>query len=177
MLKHLHMTARQWKIVLKWALHSLLFLVTLVAQDVILAKHPIFGIKLTVVPLLIVCVCIREGPESGGVFALITSVICCYSGADYGNVSVALLPVCSILAAVFCRRVLTLRFLSTLLCCLLVLLIHETVILGLKVLLTPISPKNLFTVVLPRVGLSLPALLIQYPLAKTIHKTGGSHDL
>lgn len=177
MLKHLHITARQWKALLKWTLYSLFFLLTLITQTVVLAKHPIFGLKLNLIPLLIVCVCIREGPESGGLYALLTSVFWCLSGADYGNLSVAILPVCAILSAVLCRAVLTVRFVPTLLCCLVTSLIHESVIFALKMLLASVLARYYVSVVLPGVGLSLLALPLLYVLTKAISRTGGRHEL
>ena len=124
MLKHLHITARQWRALLKWTLYCLYFLLTLIVQSVVLAKHPLFGLKLNLIPMLIVCICIREGPERGGLFAVLSSLFWCFSGADYGNLSVAIIPVCAILSAVLCRAVLTVRFVPTLLCCLVTSLIH-----------------------------------------------------
>lgn len=177
MLKHFHITARQWKALLKWTIYGMLFLLTLMFQTVILAKHPPFGVKPNLVAPLLVCVCIREGAERGGVFALLTALIWCFSGADYGNLSVAILPVCAILSAVLCRAVLTARLIPTLLFCLLTGLIHESAIFALKVLLAGVSPRCFVSVVLPAVGLSLPAVPLQYLLAKTIGKIGGGNDL
>lgn len=177
MLKHLHITARQWKALLKWTLYSLFFLLTLITQSVVLAKHPIFGLKLNLIPLLIVCVCIREGPESGGLFAVLTAVFWCLSGTDYGNLSVAILPVCAILSAVLCRAVLTVRFVPTFLCCLAASLIHESVIFALKMLLASVLARYYVSIVLPGVGLSLLALPLLYVLTKAISRTGGRHEL
>ena len=177
MLKHFHLTQRQWRGILKWSLHSLLFLLVLTFQDVVLAKHPVFGVKLSLVPLLLICVCIREGPEGGGLFTLLAALFWCLSGADYGNLSLAILPICSILAAVLCRALLKVRFLPTFLCCLAISLTNETVIFIFKLILSGVAPENYQRVLLPRVGLSILTLPLLYYAVKAIHRTGGSHDL
>lgn len=177
MLNHLHITARQWKTGLKWTLYAALFLLTMVFQTVILAKHPILGLKLNPVPLLIVCVCVREGPEGGGLFALLASLFWCLSGADYGNLSVAILPAGAILSAVLCRAVLTMRFFPTFLCCLAVSLLHDSVIFALKLLLAAGRPSYYTETILPSVLLSMILMPPVYLLVKAVHKTGGSYDL
>ena len=63
MLKYFHLTKLQWQGVLKWSLYGLLTLLVLLLQTVVLAKLPVLGIKLTPLPALIGCVCVREGPE------------------------------------------------------------------------------------------------------------------
>lgn len=177
MLKHFHLTRRQWKAVLKWTIYSLLFLFVLIVQDVILSQYPIFGIKISWVPLFIVCVCIREGPESGGLFALLTALIWCLSGADYGNISVAVIPIGSILAAVLCRSVLTVRFFPTFLGGLAVSLINETLIFIFKVVLASVHMSNYLRVLLPGVALSLVLLPPLYFTVKAVSRIGGSDDV
>lgn len=177
MLKYFHLTKRQWLGILKWSLYALLFLLVLIIQDVILAKHPPFGIKLKLIPVYIVCVCVREGPERGGLFALLASVFWCLSGADYGNLSVAILPVGSILGAVLCRAVLTVRFLPTFLCCAAVCLVNDSVIFAFKLVLTAISPGQYYKVLLPCVGLSLLSVPVLYFVVKAVSRTGGRNDL
>ncbi len=177
MLSHLHITARQWRTALKWTLYAASLLLTMILQTVILAKHPPLGLKLNPVPLLLVCVCVREGPEGGGLFALLSALFWCLSGADYGNLSVAILPVGAILSAVLCRSVLTTRFFPTFLCCLVVSAIHDSVIFCLKLLLAAGSPAYYTAVVLPGILLSMVLMPLIYLLVKAVHKTGGSYDL
>lgn len=149
----------------------------LIVQDVIVSKHPPFGIKLQLIPVYIVCVCVREGPERGGLFALIASVFWCLSGADYGNLSVAILPVGAILGAVLCRAVLTVRLFPTFLCCAAVCLINDSVIFVFKLVLTAISPLQYPRVLLPGVGLSLLSVPVLYFAVKAVNRTGGRNDL
>ena len=177
MLKQLHLTRRQWLGILKWTLYALFFLFVMIVQTVILARLPIFGIKLTLVPLVLVCVCIREGPERGGVFALLASTVWCLSGADYGNLSIVLLTFCAVLSSVLCIAVLLRSFWTGAVCCLLTMVIHEGGILLFKVLLGRIAPSNLWRVVLPGVALSMLAYPLIYLIVKLIGKSGGDHGV
>ena len=177
MLKHFHMTRLQRLVVLRWTLYCLLFLFVLLTEDIVLGKLPVFGTKLHPLPLVIICVCIREGPESGGLFALLATVFWYLSGADYGNLSVAILPICSIIAAILCRSVLTIRFVTTLLSCFVISMLNESVIFVFKMLLSAVGPENFLLVLLPGVMLSLLTVPLLYLAAKAISRIGVRHDL
>lgn len=173
MLKHLHLTRLQWLGILKWSLYGLLTLAVLLLQTVLLAQLPILGIKLMPLPVLIVCVCVREGPEKGGVYAILATLFWCLSGADYGNLSVALIPIGSMLSAVLCRAVLTLRLLPTSLCCLAVTLVNATAIFVFKMILPPtLTLDQYWRVLLPEVLLSMTFVPLHYALVKLIGRIG-----
>ena len=173
MLKYFHLTKRQWLGVLKWSLYGVLTLLTLLLQTSVLAKKPILGTKLSLLPGLIVCVCVREGPEKGGLYAVLAALFWCFSGADYGNLSVAVIPVGAMLSAVLCRAVLTLRFLPTALCCLAVTLLNASVIFLFKLILPPAAAlDNYWRVLLPGVGLSMAVVPLHYALVKLIGRIG-----
>ena len=78
MLDKLYITPRQWLHFLRWALYSLLLLFVAMLQTVVLAGR--VSICPDFVPIVISCVCLREGPERGGTFALIASLLWCLSG-------------------------------------------------------------------------------------------------
>ena len=173
MLKYIHLTKRQWQGVLKWSLYGLLTLLTLLLQTSVLAKTPILGTKLAPLPALIVCVCVREGPEKGGLYAILASLFWCFSGADFGNLSVAVIPIGAMLSAVLCRAVLTLRFAPTALCCLGVTLLNAAVIFLFKLILPPaVALENFWRVLLPGVGLSMVFVPVHYALVKLIGRIG-----
>ena len=140
--KHLHLTKLQWQGVLRWGLYSLALLVTLVLETVLFGKLRVLGAKLTIVPLLLCCAAIREGPEKGGLFALIGSVLWCFSGTDMGNLSVAAVTVMAVLSAVLCKAVLTDSLVSSALCCLVTLMVNGGVIFAFKLLLTGTPVEN-----------------------------------
>lgn len=174
--KHLHLTKLQWQGVLRWGLYSLALLVTLVLETVLFGKLRVLGAKLTIVPLLLCCAAIREGPEKGGLFALIGSVLWCFSGTDMGNLSVAAVTVMAVLSAVLCKAVLTDSLVSSALCCLVTLLVNGGVIFAFKLLLTPISPRGIW-LVLGSAVLSTLLCPAFYYLCKAISRTGGSHGV
>ena len=173
MLKYFHLTKTQWQGILKWSLYGLLTLLVLLTQTVVFAKRPVFGAKLIPLPGLIVCVCVREGPEKGGVYAILASLLWCLSGADFGNLSVAVIPVGAMLSAVLCRATLTLRFLPTALCCLAVSLLNAAVIFVFKLILPPtVALENFWRVLLPGVALSMAFMPVHYALVKFISRIG-----
>ena len=178
MFRHLHLTKLQWLGILKWSLYGLLTLVVLLLQTVVLTQLPVFGVKLSPLPILIVCVCIREGPEKGGVYAILATLFWCLSGADFGTLSVAVLSVGAILSAVLCRAVLTLRFLPAALCCLAVSLVNESLIFVFKLILPPaVALSNYWRILLPTVALSMLFMPIHYALVKLIGRIGVQDDL
>ena len=173
MRKYFHLTRRQWLGVLKWSLYGLLTLLVLLLQTVVLAKSPILGAKLAPLPILIVCVCVREGPEKGGIYAILASLFWCFSGADFGNLSVAVIPIGAMLSAVLCRAVLTLRFVPTALCCLAVTLLNAAAVFLFKLILPPtVAIENFWQVLLPGVGLSMVFVPIHYALVRLIGRIG-----
>ena len=173
MLKYFHLTKLQWKGILKWSLYGLLTLLVLLLQTVVLAKKTGLAVKPALLPALIVCVCVREGPEKGGIYAILAALLWCLSGADFGNLSVAVIPVGAILSAVLCRAVLTLRFLPTLLCCLAVTLLNAAVIFIFKLILPPtVALENFWRLLLPGTAASMAFVPIHYGLVKLISRIG-----
>ena len=170
MLKYLHLTKLQWRGVLRWSLYSLWFLVILLFQDVVLSQRPVLGAKLSFLPLLLVCVCVREGPEKGGLFALLAALFWCLSGADYGNVSLAVVPIGAILSSILLRSVFQPGILTTALCCLAVGLCNDLLIFGFKLVFSSVAIRYLWQTLLPGAVLSLCGLLPIYPVVRAIHK-------
>ena len=173
MLKYFHLTKTQWQGILKWSLYGLLTLLVLLLQTVVLSKLPVWGAKLTPLPALIVCVCVNEGPEKGGVYAILAALLWCLSGADFGNLSVAVIPVGAMLSAVLCRAVLTLRFAPTALCAFAVTLLNAAAIFVFKLILPPtLALENLWRVLLPGAALSMVFMPIHYVLVQWIGRIG-----
>ena len=84
MLDKLYITPRQWLRILRWTLYAALFLLSLLVQTVVFGSRTILGAHPDLVAIVITCVCLREGPERGGTFALIASLVWCLSGIDQG---------------------------------------------------------------------------------------------
>ncbi len=176
MFKYFHLTKLQRLGILKWSLYGLLTLLVLLLQTVVLSKHTGLASKPALLPGLIVCVCVREGPEKGGAYSILAALLWCLSGADFGNLSVAVVPVGAMLAAVLCRAVLTLRFFPTALCCLAVTLLDASVIFAFKLILPPaVALPNYWRVLLPAVAAAMVFVPIHYGLVKLISRIG-VHD-
>ena len=115
MLDKLYITPRQWLRILRWTLYAALFLLALLVQTVVFGNRTILGAHPDLVAIVITCVCLREGPERGGTFALIASLVWCLSGIDQGSVCLLVLTVLPVLGSILCRAVLANRFLPSLL--------------------------------------------------------------
>lgn len=175
--RHLHLTKLQWLSILKWTLYSLLFLFLLTTQGVLCGQYPLFGLKLSFLPILLVCVCAREGTEKGGLFCLIASVIMCLAKMDYGGLSVALLTILSILSAALCQSVLVNRLWSVAICCFAVSFLNETAVLLFRSVLGRIAFSNLWRVALPACLLSMLLCPPIYFLVRAISKIGGDNGI
>lgn len=177
MLKHFYLTKRQWFGILKWTVYVLLFLLAVVCQSVILSRLPIFGIRLNAIPILLVCVCLREGTEQGGLFVLLASLFWALSGVDMGNLSILILTVCAVVSAFLCQTVLSDRIVSAAVCCFATALIHDTVIFVFKLILSEVAAASWLRVLLPGVVLSMLTFPLSYFLVKVISKIGGGHGV
>lgn len=127
------------------------------------------------VAIVITCVCLREGPERGGTFALIASLIWCLSGIDQGSVCLLVLTVLPVLGSILCRAVLANRFLPSLLVCFVTLAVEQGLILLMKHFFAGVAWEQ--------AGRALRCLLVTLPvqpavygLVKCIAKIGEYHE-
>lgn len=176
MLDKLYITPRQWLHILRWTLYALLFLLAMMIQTVVLGNRPIFGITPDLITVVIVCVCLREGPEQGGLFALLTSLFWCLSGADGGSISIAVLTILPVLGSILCRSVLNNRFLPCLLMTALTLLGLHCAIFGIRYFIDGIKASLFVEKLLPCVGISLLTQPPVYWLVKQIHRIGEKYE-
>ncbi len=176
MLDKLYITPRQWLLILRWTLYSLLFLSVMMVQTVVLGNRTVFGTHPSLVPIAITCVCLREGAERGGLFALLASLFWCLSGADLGSLSIFVLTVIPVLGALLCRAVLINRFLPCLAISFLALVFDQFLGFLLKYFFGHV-PAALFTrELLPCVFLSILSQPLLYWLVKCIAKIGASYE-
>ena len=73
-LSKLFLTQKQRRALLKWSLYALVLVVTSLFQDVMFSRLNFYGGTTELVPCAIFLVCIMEGVETGGVFALVASL-------------------------------------------------------------------------------------------------------
>lgn len=176
MLDKLYITPKQWLHILRWTLYALLFLLAMMLQTVVFGNRTLLGVHPQFVPLVICCVCLREGPERGGLFALLTSLFWCLSGADMGSVSLLLLTVLPIGGSLLCRAVLENRFLSSLLITAVIMLVEQSAIFVLKYFFDGLAGPLYLTELLPCVFVSLLAQPLIYLLVKRIEKVGEPYE-
>lgn len=176
MLDKLYITPKQWLHILRWTLYTLLFLFAMMLQTVVFGNHKLFGVHPNFVPVVITCVCLREGAERGGLFALLTSLLWCLSGADEGSISIAVLTVVPVLGSVLCSAVLANRFLPCLAITLVTLFTEQTAIFLFKSFFGTMDGSLFLTALIPCVLVSLLAQPIVYLLVKCIAKIGDAYE-
>ncbi len=176
MLDKLYITPRQWLHILRWTLYCLLFLLAMMIQTVVFGNRPLFGTQPDFIPVVIVCVCLREGPERGGLFALLTSLLWRLSGAADGSISIAVLTILPVLGSILCRSVLNNRFLPCLLVTALTLFALHSIIFALKFLFVEIDTALFTEKLIPCVLVSLLAHPIVYLLVKKINRIGDGYE-
>ena len=176
MLDKLYITPRQWMHILRWSLYSLLLLTAMLVQTVVLGNHTLFGAKPDFVPVVITCVCLREGAERGGLFALLGSIFWALSGADMGSVYIIVLTILPILGSLFFKRFLFSRYFPCLLLCFLTLFVQHSATFLLKFLYESIDSSLYFSRLIPCVLVSLLAQPLCYWLVKCIEKIGDAYE-
>ena len=156
MLDKLYITPRQWLRILRWTMYSLLFLTALLVQTVVLGNRTLFGTHPTFVPLVITCVCLREGAERGGLFALsrqgITKIV------------------------VVCSAVLNNRFLPCLALSFLTLCCDQILCFAVKFFLGQMFGALFVRELIPCVFVSILCQPLIYWLVKCIAKIGASYE-
>lgn len=161
------------KSALMWGLYAVLFLVVLLLQTLVFGRARFFGVKLNLIPVVIVCVCLRVGHEAGGLFGLITGFCWFLTGADDGSLAIVTFTACGILVSWLCANLFPRRFGSAVIMCLGALLIHEGALYLLKYYLEEASGALALWVPITA-GLSTLACPILYLPAKAIGKVGGN---
>ena len=176
MLDKFYITPKQWLHILRWSLYALLLLVAMMVQTVVFGNRLLFGAKPLLVPVVICCVCLREGAERGGVFALLATLFWCFSGAEYGPVSIVMQTAVPVLGTVGSRAVLSSRYVPCLFITFLALFLEQSIVFGLKVFTGNAQGAMFFTVLLPCVFISLLFQPIVYFLVKQTERIGDPYE-
>ena len=161
---------QRYKKLIMWVLYSALFLLVMLLQTAVFGRTRFFGVKLSLVPVVLVCISVFVGHEAGGLFCLIAAFVWYLSGADDGSIGILTLTVCGIGAGFACTQF-SRRFLPTMGLCLLALLIHEGAVFFLRYYLGT-AEAGLGVWVLKMAVLSLPVWPVFYLSAKAIGKVG-----
>lgn len=156
----------------RWLLFGVLWLVALLAQDVMVCGVDIYGAGMDLVPCIIIMITCLQGVEPGCIFALITSLLYCFSGSAPGPYVLPMITILAMLAAIFRQACLRKGFFSILLSTGVGLLCYELLLFFIGMFLRYTTWQRLGTMVLTAL-LSLLAVPVAYPFARVIGKIGG----
>lgn len=173
-LQKLRITKKQGRTLLKWALYAAVLVAIIVVQGVVLSRLPLFGARLNLICCYVVCVCVVEGPDRGGVFALCASLVWALSGAQLGFVSILVLTLGGMLCAIAMERLLRDNLATCAICCFAVSLVHESAIFLLLLFLHRVTGYQYLRILLPSVLFSMVGCPAFYYLARAITRVGGS---
>ena len=176
MLDKLYITPKQWLHILRWTLYTLLLVLTMMVQTVVLGNRTIFGIHPDFVPVVIVCVCLREGPERGGVFALLGSLLWCLSGAAQGSICIAVLTIVPVIGGLLCRAVLVNRFVPCLLITVIGLFLEHAIAFLIGFFFNGMAGILFLTDLIPCVLISSVVQPLVYLVVKRIEKVGDAYE-
>lgn len=163
---------RRFLIPLKWTIYSALFLFVLLFSSVVLGDKTFFGAKLSLLPVYITCVACREGHESGGFFALITTFFWALSGASGVAVILVMLTLSCVIAGYICSAYLTRSLLPTAVFCLMSLVLSEGGVYAQRIFMGEPMPSNALLVLGITVGLSVLSAPLFWLLTRAIGKVG-----
>ena len=176
MLDKLYITPKQWKHILRWFMYFLLLLAAMMIQTVILGNRAILGVRPDYVAVVIACVCMREGPERGGLFALLGSLFWYLSGADQGSVSIAVMTIVPVLGCLVTDSMLVNRFVPCLAVTFLTLFVQQMLLWVLGMFQGQMSGILFFTDVLPCILFSIAVQPLIYWLVGRIQKIGDPYE-
>ena len=171
-MKVFHLTGFQRRQIAKWALYAVLLFVALLLQDTMLSRIRISGATTDLAACVILLVGIVEGPEDGGLFALLGSVFYYFSGSAPGVYVITLLTAVAILAALFRQGYWSQSFSSAILCTGLALLCYELALMLVGIFLN-LTVWNRMGVFILTALLSTVVLLPLYPVVRVIGQIGG----
>ena len=170
--KIFHLTHLQRRRIIKWTLYALLAVFALIVQDTMLSRVRLSGATTDMAVAVVLLVGILEGPEDGGLFALLGSLFYYFSGSAPGVYVVALLTAAAIGGALFRQGYWSQGLSSALLCTGLALLCYELGLLCIGIFLNLTVWSRLWVFVLTAL-LSTAALLPLYPVVRGIGQIGG----
>ncbi|MBQ8237785.1 MAG: hypothetical protein IJZ39_13660 [Oscillospiraceae bacterium] len=171
-MKIFHLTSLQRHRIVKWILYSALVLCALLLQDTMLSRIRLSGATTDLAVCAILLVGILEGPEEGGLFALLASLFYYCSGSAPGVYAIALVTAAAIFGALFRQGYWSQGMSSAVLCTGAALFAYELglLLVGVFLNLTIWSRTGVFVLT---ALLSTLASIPLYPLARVIGQIGG----
>ena len=171
-MKVFHLTGHQRRRIAKWALYGLLVLAALLVQDTMMSRIRISGATTDLVPCVVLLIGILEGPEDGGLFALLSSVFYHASGSAPGVYVIVLMTAVAIFGGLFRQGYWSQGLSSTMLCTGLALVAYELGLMLIGIFLN-LTVWNRMGVFLLTALLSTVLLLPLYPVVRWIGQIGG----
>ena len=173
-LDKLRLTRTQWKGFAQWVLYGLALVLTVVLQNVILNRIALFGLHINLVPCLVGCVCVIEGPDRGSVFALLAGLFWASVGGDYGFVSILVLTMGGMGIGLLLSGWLRVNVLSCVVLCLLLALVNDGIIFLLRLFLHTVRVPQYWRISLPSTLISGVFCPAYYYLFRVFHRVGGA---
>lgn len=168
----LHLTKQQRLSMLKWLLYGLLLLVLSLLQDVVLSRLSVGGGTTELVACGILLICLLQSPESGGIFALVGSVLYVFSGSAPGYYSIALLTFLGVLLNILRHSLLSKRFRSIFPCAAIGVFVYEMAVFAIGAFLGSTYGSRMVVFLISGI-LNILVLPVIYPIACSIGKIGG----
>lgn len=172
LISKLYITPTQRKKLYRWLSYSAICIALLVIQDVILWRFSFFGGVIDIVPAAIIMVCVMEGGESGGIFALCASIFYLYSGSAPGAYCIALIVLPSVFMAIFRQNYLRRGFWSHWMCTAAAVLAYQMGVFLMAIFFGNTYFSHWLSFVM-NAALGLVALPAVYPLLNAVSQIGG----
>lgn len=164
---------QQTRNLLMWVLYTLLFLAVMLAQTAVFGRLRFFGVKLSLLPVVLACVSLHVGNEAGAIYSLLACLLWCLSGADSGATAIVTGTVIGTLAGYLCDAVYARKLVPAIFISFGALLIYEGAAFLLKVYFGSAALRLWYWIPVQCV-LSVPAVLVLYPVSKLIRKAGAA---
>lgn len=172
LLSKLYITPNQRKKLYRWLSYSAVTIALLVIQDVILWRFEFLGGVIDIVPAAIILICVMEGAESGGVFALCASIFYYYSGSAPGAYCITLLVLPSVAVAMFRQSYLRRGFVSHWLCTAVAVLVYQMGVFAMALFFGNTFFSHWLSFLM-NAALGMAALPVVYPLLNAVSQIGG----
>ena len=165
---------QKYRNLIMWALYAALFLAAVLAQTTVFGRVRFYDVKLSILPITMVCIGMQTDHEAAGLFGLLAGLCWFAFGAEDGTLSIVTLPAAGILAGWLCDNLFSRRLLPALLLSLGALALHEGALFVIRFYLGSV-PGALAQWVPKTVIMSLAVTPVIFLLSRLIRKAGVSN--
>ena len=154
-----------------WSLFGLLFVAVTVLQTVIFGDLRFWGVKISLIPVVIACIAMQLDHEQAAVFSIIAALVWQATGADGGSAGIVTLTVTGILVGYLCDAWFARRLPMAVVFCICAVMLHEGTVFLLKCYLEQADWSRWLQLPV-QAALAIPACPVIYFAAKAIGKAG-----